>query len=44
LASSWRKAKATEGDSAAVNRLIKFITAGILLSGALIIGFYLIAD
>jgi hypothetical protein len=36
--------KGDQGDSAAVNRLIKFITAGILLSGALIIGFYLIAD
>lgn len=31
------------GDSATVNRLIKFITAGIFLAGALIIGFYLIA-
>jgi hypothetical protein len=36
--------KPGRGDSAAVNRLLKFITAGIFFSGALIIGFYLIAD
>jgi len=32
------------GDSSAVNRLIKFIATGIVSAGALIIGFYLIAD
>jgi hypothetical protein len=36
--------KGGRGDSAAVNRLIKFIATGIFLAGALIIGFYLIAD
>ncbi len=38
------KVKAGRGDSAAVNRLIQFIAAGIFLAVALIIGFYLIAD
>jgi uncharacterized membrane protein SirB2 len=36
--------KGVRSDSASVNRLIQFITAGVFLASTLILGFYLLAD